>query len=100
MNENDVIRYVASHGPAMEPYIGSTIGPDTNVPRELFSVGPSGVPQMEDMAPIGTTTPTSRNWPVSPAPKLRRGETDARRGTCRQSAHVPPRGRGLSTMPS
>ena len=42
MTEDDAIRYVASHGPAMEPYIGTTIGPDVRCsPRAPSHSGPT-----------------------------------------------------------
>ena len=57
MTEGDTTRYVASHGPAMAPYIGTSIGADVRVPRELFTVGASGVPQLEDMQQVGPDWP-------------------------------------------
>ena len=52
MNGNEGTRYVASHGPAMEPYIGTTISPGTTAPRELFNSGPGGVAHTGDMMAI------------------------------------------------
>jgi GAF domain-containing protein/CheY-like chemotaxis protein len=57
MQEADGIRYVASHGPAMEPYIGTTIGTDIRIPRELLTSGPHGVVSMHDMAAVGEEYP-------------------------------------------
>ncbi len=57
MNEIDGRRYVASHGPAMEPYIGTAIGPDTAVPRDLLDAGPAGVSHTADMMAIADGYP-------------------------------------------
>ena len=48
-DEGGAIRYVASHGPAMEPYVGTTaptIAPDSN----LVAVSPAGAWYVEDFA--------------------------------------------------
>jgi GAF domain-containing protein/DNA-binding response OmpR family regulator len=57
MTEGDTTRYVASHGPAMAPYIGTSIGADVRVPPELFTVGASGVRQLDDMQQVGPDWP-------------------------------------------
>jgi signal transduction histidine kinase/DNA-binding response OmpR family regulator/putative methionine-R-sulfoxide reductase with GAF domain len=57
MNEGDKLRYVASHGPAMEPYIGTTIGPGVDFPRQLFAVGSSGIPQIDNLSAVGEEYP-------------------------------------------
>ena len=57
MNGNEGTRYVASHGPAMEPYIGTTISPGTTAPRELFNSGPGGVSHTDDMMAIADGHP-------------------------------------------
>ncbi len=57
MNGNDGTRYVASHGPAMEPYIGTTISAGTTAPRELLNSGPGGVSHTDDMKAIATGHP-------------------------------------------
>jgi GAF domain-containing protein/CheY-like chemotaxis protein len=57
LTEGDTTRYVASHGPAMAPYVGTSIGADVRVPRELLTVGASGVPQLEDMQQVGPGWP-------------------------------------------
>src|SRR5574341_517754 len=49
LNEGGSIRYVASHGPAMEPYVGTTaptIAPDSS----LFAVSPAGAWCVDDFA--------------------------------------------------
>ena len=96
MTEGDTTRYVASHGPAMAPYIGTSIGADVRVPRELFTVGASGVPQLEDMQQVGPDWPYFHELArVGARAQLCRSQTDARRGIGRRSAHVPPRGPAL-----
>ena len=57
MNGSEGTRYVASHGPAMEPYIGTTISPETTAPGQLFNSGPGGVSHTDDMAAIASGHP-------------------------------------------
>ena len=57
MNGTEGTRYVASHGPAMEPYIGTTMSPGTTAPRELFNSGPGGVSHTDDMMAIADGHP-------------------------------------------
>ena len=57
MDGTEGTRYVASHGPAMEPYIGTTIDPGTAAPRELFNSGPGGVSHTDDMKAIANGYP-------------------------------------------
>ena len=57
MNEAGGLRYVASHGPAMEPYIGTTIDREAIAPRELLNPGPAGVAHTDDMMAIADGYP-------------------------------------------
>jgi GAF domain-containing protein len=49
LDEGEFIRYVASHGPAMEPYIGTRVRRDS-ADAERFGVSPSGAWYVEDFA--------------------------------------------------
>ena len=49
LDEGDFIRYVASHGPAMQPYIGTSVKRDSLDP-ERFAVSPAGVMYVDDFA--------------------------------------------------
>ena len=51
MSEGDEIRYVASYGPAMEPYIGTTVRTGI-LPTEAFAVSPDGVRHIDDFVTI------------------------------------------------
>jgi GAF domain-containing protein/DNA-binding response OmpR family regulator len=49
LNEGGSIRYVASHGPAMEPYVGTT-APTIAADANLFAVSPAGAWYVDDFA--------------------------------------------------
>jgi len=49
LDEGDFIRYVASHGPAMQPYIGTRVKRDSLDP-DRFAVSPSGAIHVDDFA--------------------------------------------------
>ncbi|MGH7787774.1 MAG: GAF domain-containing protein, partial [Candidatus Binatia bacterium] len=49
LDEGDCIRYVASHGPAMQPYIGTQQKRDT-LGADWFTVSPSGAFHADDFA--------------------------------------------------
>jgi len=49
LDEGDFIRYVASHGPAMQPYIGTRWKRDL-LAADWFSISPSGVVHIADFA--------------------------------------------------
>ena len=51
MSEGDEIRYVASYGPAMEPYIGTTVRTGI-LPSEAFAFSPDGVRHIDDFVTI------------------------------------------------
>ena len=49
LNEGGSIRYVASHGPAMEPYVGTT-APAVSADANLFALSPAGAWYTDDFA--------------------------------------------------
>ena len=49
LNEGGSIRYMASHGPAMEPYVGTT-APAVSADASLFALSPAGVWCTDDFA--------------------------------------------------
>ena len=49
LSEGGAIRYVASHGPAMEPYVGTTV-PAISADTNLFALSPAGVWYVDDFA--------------------------------------------------
>ncbi len=57
MFDDGLVRYVASHGPAMAPYIGTYVPYESGIPRELMTVWPNGVRSLDDMATLGAEYP-------------------------------------------
>jgi len=51
LNEGEAIRYVASYGPAMEPYVGTT-APTVAADANLFAVSPAGAWYVDDFAAV------------------------------------------------